>query len=207
LLGGLTLDGAKVELLREVQREKPAVKLAAAIEGELGVALGKMQRAIDDDDPETVAAEYTRLMVANAEGGARSRLPVPPWEDCYTGGERHVLGARSRTTLHSYAAARLGFDGMTEQPADHIGLQLCFVAALLDEEVRGERDDTARSAFVTEHLKTFSPALGRTLADAARKAFWREAGRAIALLPGVLCDSPSLVPSPTGLVAKNRSKI
>jgi TorA maturation chaperone TorD len=186
LLGGVALNGANVDLLREIRREQVASRLAAAVDGELGEALGAMQRALEDEDAEAVAADYTRLMVANAERGARSPLPVPPWEDCYSGGERRVLGARSRATLQAYAAAGLGFAGMTEQPADHIGLELCFVAALLDEEERGERDVSARSAFVDEHLKSFSPALGRSLASCAHKTFWRETGRAIALLPGVL---------------------
>ena len=185
LLGGLALHGAQVDLLRAIQRENAATRLATSFGGEMAQALTRMQEALAEEGHAPVAKEYTRLMVANGEGGARSALPVPPWEDCYAGGERKVLGERSRAALNAYAAAKLGFDGMTEQPADHIGLELCFVAALLDEEERGERDATARTAFVDEHLKNFSPSLGRTLADAAHESFWRETGRAIALLPSV----------------------
>jgi len=186
LLGGLALEGAKPDLLREIQHEGAAAKLGLAMGGRLGEALTAMQGALDEEDPDALAAEYTRLMVANADRGARSPLPVPPWEDCYTGDGRKVLGPRSQAALRAYAAAALGFEGMKEQPADHVGLELCFVAALLDEEEKGARDATTRAAFVNEHLRAFSPALGRTLTDAARTTFWREAGRAIALLPGPL---------------------
>jgi len=186
LLGGLALGGARPDLLREVRQGGVTAKLGVALGGQLGEALATMQRALEAEEPDALATEYTRLMVTNADRGARSPLPVPPWEDCYKGEGRKVMGSRSQTALRAYAAAALGFEGMKEQPADHIGLELCFVAALLDEEARGARDATARAAFVSEHIRGFSPALGRALTDAARTTFWREAGRAIALLPGPL---------------------
>lgn len=189
LLGGLTLEGARSGLLRELRQQGAVAKLGAAVGGPLGEALATMQSALEREDADALAAEYTRLMVANADRGARSPLPVPPWEDCYTGEGRKVLGARSRAALQAYAAAALGFEGMKEQPADHVGLELCFVAALLDEEEKGERDASVREAFVSEHLTSFSPALGRTLADATRTSFWRETGRALGLLPGLLTSS------------------
>jgi len=183
LLGGLALDGARVDLLREIQRDGTAARLGTSLGDELGVALSAMQHALDEEELESLAVEFTRLLIAS---GARKPVPVPPWEDCYVGKGRVVQGDRSRAALLAYATARFAFDGITEQPADHMGLELCFVAALLDEERSGERDGTARAAFVEEHLKTFSPAFGRTLSEAAGKSFWREAGKAIAMLPAAL---------------------
>lgn len=186
LLGGLTLAGARTELLRQLRQESVPAALGEAVGGELGNALVAMQRALDEEALEPLAAEYTRLMVANADRGARSPLPVPPWEDCYVGGERKIFGARSQAARRAYAAVALGFDGMASQPADHVGLELCFVAALLDQEERGERDDSGRAAFVDGHLRSFSPAIGKALAACSRSAFWRETGRAIASIPGAL---------------------
>jgi TorA maturation chaperone TorD len=186
LLGGLALEGAQPELLCELRHSGLAGDLGRSVGGELGAALEAMQQALGREDAEALAAEYTRLMVASADGGGRRPLPVPPWEDCYRGGERRVLGPRSQAALRAYAAAELGFDGMKEQPADHLGLELCFVAALLAEEERGERDDSARRAFLSDHLASFSPAIGHALASAARADFWREMGRAVVQLPAPL---------------------
>ncbi len=187
LLGELTLRGWRVEVLRRFRQEGLARRLSTLFEDELGGALEVLHGALCREEAEAIAAEYTRLMVASGAPGEKSRLLVPPWEDCYSGdGSREVLGAQSRAVLQAYAAARLGFDGMTREPADHIGLELCFTASLLEEEERGERDDSARLAFAAAHLRRFSLAFGEALRDAAREGVWQETGRTLALLPGVL---------------------
>lgn len=188
LLGGLLLDGANLDLVRVVARERTMHLLSAqALEEsleELGAGLLAMQRALVDEAAPHVASEYTRLVVASTEGGARRSLLVPPWEDCWLGSERRVLGERSRAVLAAYVAAGLGFDAMKEKPADHVGLELCFLATLLDEETHGERDGSAHDAFAEEHLGPLSPQIGGALVRESRGEFWRETGRVLQLLPG-----------------------
>jgi len=184
LLGGLLLDGANVPMLEEVRSRGEAKRLGGAAHGPLGDRLEAMHAGLEADSAAELAAEYTRLFLANGEGGARSKLPVPPWEDCYVDrGERSVHGERSLAAFKAYVDAGLGFAGMKGAPSDHIGLELCFVAALLDEEARGARDETARRSFVNGHLGTFAESLAATLVDSARRPFWSELGKALSALP------------------------
>jgi len=188
LLGGLTLDQAKTELLEALKRDRLPAGLAGACSGDLAQALEAMQAALDSEDVQSLAVEHATLMVANAAGGARRPLPVPPFEDCYAGTERVAQGERSRAALKAYVAAGLGFENMKAYPSDHIGLELCFVAALLDAEARRERDAAARSAFVQEHLAAFAPALGKSMGSAAKTAFWQGTARALTALPAALAS-------------------
>ena len=97
-----------------------------------------------------------------------------------------MLGPRCRAVLGAYVEAGLGFDAMTQRPADHIGLELCFVAELCDQEARGERDGAARDAFVRRHLAVVCSAVGTALARKARGPLWRDVGRALSALPSFL---------------------
>ena len=154
LLGGLLLDGASAALLAELARDGLARRLGQELGGAIAGPFAGMDRALADEGTAAVSAEYTRLTAADA--GARRPVPVPLWEDVHLGADRRVMGERSRAVLQAYAAAGLGFDGMKEVPADHIGLELLFVATLLDEEIRLGRDAAARRGFVAAHLAPFA---------------------------------------------------
>lgn len=191
LLGGLLLDGANTALLAALDRDQILGELGVEVGGELGAALTAAQSSLRLEGAELVAREFTRLFVASSDGGARLPLLVPPWEDCWVGAERRVLGPRSRAVLRAYVEAGLGFDAMAERPADHVGLELCFVAELYDQEERGERDPSARDAFVRRHLGVVASAVGAALAGRARGPHWRDVGRALVALPSFL-GCPSL---------------
>lgn len=183
LIGGLLLDGASQALLGELAATGRAADLAARVGGALAAPLGAMQEALRQEGIHAVAAEYTRLTVADGTAGPRRPVPVPLWADVQLGNTRQVLGPRSRAALESYLAAGLGFHGMREVPADHVGLELLFLAALLDQELRGERDAAARTAFLGEHLKPLAEAVGGSFQVEARDAFWRALGAALSLVP------------------------
>jgi TorA maturation chaperone TorD len=183
MLGGLLLEGARRDLLEEVVAREPARTLGTRLGAAMAGPLDAMQAAIEAEGVQATAVEYTRLTVADATAGARKPVPVPLWEEVYLGSDRRVAGERTRAVLKKYVEAGLGFDRIKEQPADTIGLELLFVAALLDQEAAGTRDASARKAFVAEHLGPFARALGNVLATASKTAFWREAGRALVLLP------------------------
>lgn len=186
VLGGLFLDGANIELLGALAQDGTLERVGSAAPEPIGACLAAIHEALNADDSAVIAREYTRLFVATTDGGARLPLLVPPWEDCWLGSERRVLGERSRAVLAFYVAAGLGFDTMTEQPSDHVGLELCFVAALLDEEAAGQRDHSVRDAFARAHIGRLAPRLGEALARESKVAFWGAAGRALVALPGLL---------------------
>lgn len=185
LLGGLLLEGAATGLLDELRAEQVFARSSSAAGGPLGAALGAAQASLDEADSNALATEYTRLFILPA-GGPRGRLVIPPWEDCWLGEERTVLGERSRAAMLAYAGAGIGFDAMDERPSDHLGLELCFVSALLVEEEAGERDGAARRAFVREHVQRFAPLIGAALARESREPFWRALGDALTALPDPL---------------------
>jgi TorA maturation chaperone TorD len=185
LAGCLLLDGADTERLAALRSERIAAELASVLPGPLGVAMAAIQAGLDGAEPDDLAIELTRLMLVPT-GGARGKILVPPWEDCWVGPERQILGERSAAATRAYASAGIGFDGMGERPADHIGLELCFVAALLTEEQEGARDGSVRRAFVREHLTSFAPILGGALRRESRQALWAALGEALEALPAHL---------------------
>lgn len=185
LAGCLLLDGADTKRLAALRSERIAAELASALPGPLGTALAAIQAGLDGAELDDLAIELTRLMLVPA-GGARGKVLVPPWEDCWVGPERQILGERSAAATRAYASAGIGFDGMGERPADHIGLELCFVAALLAEEQDGTRDGSARRAFVREHLARFAPLVGGVLQRESHAAFWQAVGKVLEVLPAHL---------------------
>ena len=186
LLGGLLLEGADTDLLARLRDAKAVSACVESVGGALGSSLVRLQAELERGELMDVAVDYTRLMVTDATAGARGPLPVPPWEDCHHGHERQVMGERGQAAFRAYVSAGLGFDDMTTRPADHIGLELCFVAALLMEEVDGERDDRVRAAFVREHLDVFAPRIGGALANKARCGVWTAVGLALIALSPLL---------------------
>ncbi len=180
LLGGLALDGANLQLLQRIHHDGAADELAGRVEGPLGEALRGLSGGTEST--EQLAAEFTRLTLIGPK--ARGRPPIPPIEDAWSEGtSRKLVGDRSLAVMKAYAAASLGFDGMKGEPSDHIGLELCFVAALADEESQGARDSSARDQFVKDHLAGFAPRFGGALREQSTMAFWRAVGAALVELP------------------------
>lgn len=190
LLGGLTLEGAKPEVLSSVRDTGLAEQLADQVDGPLAAALRELRVAAFATSVEELGVEYTRLVLTGTS--RRKPAPVPPWEDCWQGTGRAVMGERSRAALLSYAAANLGFDGLKDRPADHIGLELLFVATLLDEELSAGRDASSRAAFVRDHLTSFCPAIGAAFVSASPSPFWSAVGAALSALPPWLASRAEL---------------
>jgi TorA maturation chaperone TorD len=90
----------------------------------------------------------------------------------------------------AYLDAGLGYDGIQQAPADHVGLEFLFVAALLEEERHGRRDSSARRDFVAVHLGPCAAAVGWALQHAAKGGVWREVGRSIVQAPFILDGEP-----------------
>ena len=189
LLGGLMLDGANPALLAELLVHRSASRLGDALGGDLSATLSAIEEALGREGIPATAAEYTRLTVADGRG-ARRPVPVPLWEDVHLGGERRVHGERSRQVRKAYLDAGLGYDGIQQAPADHVGLEFLFVAALLEEERHGRRDSSARRDFVATHLGPCAAAVGWALQHAAKGGVWRGVGRSIVQAPFILDGEP-----------------
>jgi TorA maturation chaperone TorD len=185
LLGGLLLEGARPGLLAEVAEHRTASRVGSALDGEMAAALGAFEEALVRGGILAAAVEYTRLTVVDGRG-ARRPVPVPLWEDVHLGPDRRVMGERCRMVREAYREAGLGYDGIGTVPADHIGLEFLFVAALLEEERQGRRDPAPRRAFVATHLEPCAAAVGQALQRAANGGVWGHLGQAVVRAPSVL---------------------
>lgn len=123
-------------------------------------ALASLARALDPLDAEAIAADNTRLFLGPAD-------PVPVWESVWTT-EEHLLYAPCEAEVRACYAASGFAPPCTNEPADHLSLELAFLAALLS---RGEED--AARAFLAAHLGRWAaPCLGE-IACRATTDFYR----------------------------------
>jgi TorA maturation chaperone TorD len=182
----VTARAAAWRLLAGVIGEPPADAVVAALTGPalaatcaaargdpLADTLRVMGAALGADGAvEAARSDATQLFLANRP------LPVPPYESAWAG-SREVGGERARAALRAYVEAGLVFDDWRARPADHVGLELAFVAELL---VRG---DCARAAeFVAAHVATWAEPMAARIRAHARTPFYRAAADALSELVG-----------------------
>jgi TorA maturation chaperone TorD len=170
ILGGLLEECPSLELL-ETLAEDPALEELA---GHFGRQLGEGLLALRADlrrGPDARAAvrrDYTALFI-----GPRKKL-APPWESVYRSPDRLVMQEPEREVVRAYASERVGFEGMGgRRPADHIALELQFVAILLDRSVRSRSARASLRRFLDQHLLPWVPALAADVKRHAKTDFFR----------------------------------
>jgi TorA maturation chaperone TorD len=120
-------------------------------------------------------SEHVRLFI-NASGGA----PCLPYESVHIEGQ--VLGEVAREVAEIYA--EWGVQETGDMP-DHAAVELAFAGQLarlrLLPEIGEDRQlvRQALEAFERDHLRTWLPALGTNLQDAAELPFYRAVGVAL----------------------------
>ncbi len=132
--------------------------------------------------------DYTRLF------SGVSKIPVAPWESVYFNDERLVFQKQTVDVRNWYKRFGLEVASEHNEPDDHIGLELAFMAHLarLGLTAQGENDDgdlqEARSAqreFLQGHLLLWAPLWCNLVLEHARTSFYR--GLAL-LLRGALSE-------------------
>jgi TorA maturation chaperone TorD len=191
-IGGIVLDGARADL-HDTVRSTGMLRDLAAAATPFAAALTALHDALQATTAIAVAQDFTRLTIVNAVDGKRRPVPAPLYEDCYQGGPREVMGDRHRAVVRAFAGAGLGFDGMEASPVDHVGLELTFVAQLLEEELEGRRGPEVRHAFVREHLRPLATRFGANLVEASQERFWQVLGRLLPEVVDQLADPADLV--------------
>lgn len=175
LLGGLLEQCPTPALLQAVAADPLLGELSARAGGGLGAGLAALPSHAGEVDE--VRADYVSLFI----GPKHKR--APPWESVYRTPERKVMGSPNAEVTRSYAARGVGFDGIGSRPADHVALELEFVALLLEREDPSE--DEAARAFLDAHLLAWVPDLARDIALQATTPFWRVTAEVL----GALCES------------------
>lgn len=119
--------------------------------------------------------EYQRLFVGPY------RVEAPPYESCYRGPGRAVMGEAAVEVLRSYAEAGVALHPEVRDLPDHIALELEFLAHLAAAEVghwrRRERSRLAaclerEERFLGEHLLRWIAPFAARVAAATRRPFY-----------------------------------
>jgi putative dimethyl sulfoxide reductase chaperone len=158
----------------------------AASQPHAASALGELRAWSDAPlDVDALVSDYNHLFVGPA------KLLAAPWESVYVDRERMLF---QRTTLEVKGwYERFGLERETayNEPEDHIGLELGFLAHLALLGAR-ERDDErlarlleAQRTFLAEHPQRWVPNWCRDVEKHARTAFYRGIGR---LTRGVMAE-------------------
>ena len=142
--------------------------LRAALEGLLNEAASL---AVDGDALKAAERDRIRLLLGVPKPVA------PPWESVWRSEDHRVQQEPAAEVFRRYLAARLGFDGMQGEPPDHAGLELLFVAGLLD------RGDVAEArTFFRDHPATFLEPFGEAIEREAVSSWMRWTGSGLCAL-------------------------
>ena len=120
--------------------------------------------------------DYTNLFT-----GMR-KLPVSPWESVYFNDERLVFQAQTMDVRAWYRRYGLEVRQLHQEPDDHIGLELMFVAHLAqlalaaleaNNEPEFEQALTAQRGFLSKHLLLWSLLWCEQMLEYAQTDFYR----------------------------------
>lgn len=138
-------------------------------------------------------ADYTRLFIGPAQ------VLTPPWESVYFSEERLTFQKETLDVRNWYKRFGLQADKLYNEPDDHIGLELEFIAHLATQALNAlEKHDTAafdrsldaQRDFLTEHLLKWVPDWCGQVQSQAHTDFYR----GIALLArGALEESAKML--------------
>ncbi|MBO2518407.1 MAG: molecular chaperone TorD family protein [Firmicutes bacterium] len=122
-------------------------------------------------------SDYIRLFV----GGGRHIL-APPWESVYVSSEPLLLQRETLEVRNWYARYGLVAEKKGQEPDDHVGLELEFVAHLAGlalealergEQTRFQEAMDAQRAFLKEHVLRWVPTWATHVAQHAQTDFYR----------------------------------
>lgn len=140
---------------------------------EIAGALRRIREA-RDADPQHLRQEFTRLF----RGVSHTQSPRPPYESLYRDGQ--LYSSITSEVQRGYLAAGLDVaDANGNEPPDHLGIELQFLAALCeyaageDGELPPKRARDAQEWFLDQHLLTWVEGFRARVLQADPPAFYR----------------------------------
>jgi TorA maturation chaperone TorD len=118
-----------------------------------------------DDLIQAIRGDYTYLFLMVGESGCS------PYESVYRTEDATLFGPTTAQVKQEYARFGYSLASGLNEPADHIGLELAFVAALLQDG--GPEALAALPIFMEEHLMRFAPTFCAKLKATARTPFYQ----------------------------------
>jgi len=154
---------------------------------------------LDDESFKAVQIDYTRLFAGFGT------MTVPPWESVYFSEERLTFQEETIEVRRWYGRFGLEVEKLRQEPDDHIGLELTFVAhlawrglqCLQEEDMLGfEHAIDAQKRFLSGHLLRWASSWATLAADVAQTKLYQ--GLAL-LTRGALAELESElhIPAPT----------
>jgi TorA maturation chaperone TorD len=159
-----------IDLLQQgLLDEFPVPRHTWDIRSGLSLIQADFRRLAEGDDilAEAHLNDYHRLFLGPGH------ILAPPWESVYRSDEHVLFG---HTTLEVREAYRqMGFVvANSEEPDDHIGLELLFVAILSEKSAAGDSASRhARDAFFGQHLLQWVPIFCADVAGHAATNLYR----------------------------------
>jgi putative dimethyl sulfoxide reductase chaperone len=141
----------------------------------LGLRLVAESLATGEGNDE-LAADYARLFVGPGH------VLASPYESVHVTVDRLLFDVPTFQVRAAYQAFGLSAPRLNQEPDDHLGLELAFLAQLclltMESTARGdgaevERLRAAHRQFLTEHVLRFGPACLDAVAAHAQTAFYR----------------------------------
>jgi TorA maturation chaperone TorD len=159
----------------------------------LQVWAGECQGGMSDEAFDALCSDYTCLFIGPG------KVLAPPWESVYHNDERLVFQEQTLEVRSWYRRFGLEAERLYQEPDDHIGLELGFLAELarLGVEAVQRNDEKAladllasQRAFLTEHPLRWVPTWCGQVDDQARTGLYR--GLALVTL-GTLQEAASVL--------------
>ncbi|WP_243547036.1 TorD/DmsD family molecular chaperone [Pseudodesulfovibrio tunisiensis] len=156
-LGRVLREAPDADLLEEIRREDLLADWPLPVTGELRHSLGSLKNWLESLDE--VALEQVR--VDHADLFVAPNRAVPMWESVWTTRERLLFGDPTFEVRDAYARHGLTAPLLNNEPDDHLGLELAFMAHLLVGAAQAQVNDdpdTAEAmladarAFLSDHL-------------------------------------------------------
>lgn len=141
-------------------------------------ALGLSLVAGSTEDAETVGVDHRNLFVGP------DRLRAAPYESVHVSEERLLFEESTLRVREAYAEFGLAAPHLNQEPDDHVGLELEFMATLaqraVDDPDQAGRYLTALAEFIGEHVGAWVPGFADQVVAEARTDLWRGLGHLLA---------------------------
>jgi TorA maturation chaperone TorD len=130
---------------------------------------------ISEHDFQQIKMDYTKLFIG------LDNLLTAPWESVYFNRERLVFQEQTLQVREWYARFGLQAEKINQEPDDHIGLEMLFIAHLASCALQTMEEDAlqceellqAQREFLTEHLLRWGPAWAKLVKQHAETDFYR----------------------------------
>ncbi len=141
----------------------------------LSSSLAPFKKGVPDPDLERLQWDYMRMFTGPGKPKA------PPWESFYRTEERIIFSAYSLDVRAFYERFGLVFEHKNQEPDDHIGLELEFMAHLCNRCSGTHRKENgkgcaaalhAQREFLDRHLLAWAPEFCRDVRDGAETGFF-----------------------------------